>query len=61
MSIIEHGARKKGTFKIKRAQLNPSGYWEYQLSIIEGNGRLYENGAWVRENKLKAESAQRRG
>ncbi|KAJ4348442.1 uncharacterized protein N0V89_009816 [Didymosphaeria variabile] len=60
MSIIEHGARRKGTFKIKRGRLTASGYWEYQLSIIDGNGRLYQDGAWVRERELKAESTQRR-
>lgn len=60
MSIIEHGARRKGTFKIKRAQISPYGYWEYQLSIIDGNGKLYKDGEWVREKELKAESTQRR-
>ncbi|KAF2444219.1 hypothetical protein P171DRAFT_485682 [Karstenula rhodostoma CBS 690.94] len=60
MSIIEHGARRKGTFKIKRARISAYGYWEYQLSMIDGNGKLYKDGEWVREKELKAESAQRR-
>lgn len=60
MSIIEHGARRKGTFKIRRGRLTASGYWEYQLSIIDGKGQLYQDGAWVRERELKAESTQRR-
>lgn len=57
MSIIENGARTKGTFKIKRAQINPYGYWEYKLAIINSHD-LYNNGVWVREKDLKAESTR---
>ncbi|KAK7180654.1 hypothetical protein DPSP01_011247 [Paraphaeosphaeria sporulosa] len=60
MSVIEHGARTKGTFTIKKARISPYGYWEYQLSIIDGHGKLYKDGEWVREKELKAESTQRR-
>jgi hypothetical protein len=60
MSIIEHGARRKGNFKVKKGRLTASGYWEYQLSVIDGNGKLYNDGEWVRESKLKTESTQRR-
>ncbi|KAJ4300762.1 hypothetical protein N0V90_002850 [Kalmusia sp. IMI 367209] len=53
MSLIENGARTKGSFTISKGRLHPSGYWEYQLA--DSNGTLYKNGAWIREKELRIE------
>ena len=56
MSIIETGARTKGSFTVYKAQYNRQrSFWEYQL--LDARGRLYERGAWIRERNLKLESS----
>lgn len=59
MAIIRDGIRTKGIYKIHRGRPSRSGYHEYQLVISKG--KLYNDGEWIRENKLKAESAPIRG
>jgi hypothetical protein len=52
MSQIANGAMVKGTFTVSRPRANPGGYPEYQLTDML-TGKLYNNGAWVREKNLK--------
>lgn len=60
MALIRDGVRTKGIFTIHKGRPSRSGYYEYQLAA--GKGKLYNNGEWIRENKLKAESsAPKRG
>ncbi|KAF2177834.1 hypothetical protein K469DRAFT_601474, partial [Zopfia rhizophila CBS 207.26] len=52
MSIIQSGARTKGTFTVLKSRLHSSkAYYEYQL--VDSDGRAYKNGAWIREKDLK--------
>lgn len=54
MSMIEGGIRMKGVFTVANARLHSSRtYYEYQL--VDGNGRWYQDGAWVRERDLRTE------
>ncbi|KAF2799522.1 hypothetical protein K505DRAFT_321123 [Melanomma pulvis-pyrius CBS 109.77] len=54
MSLVESGVRKKGTFTVGKGRLHASkAFFEYQL--VDGDGRLYKNGAWIREKDLRLE------
>ncbi|KAF2789868.1 hypothetical protein K505DRAFT_365228 [Melanomma pulvis-pyrius CBS 109.77] len=54
MSIIANGTRKKGTFVVGESRCHASGaYWEYRL--VDADGTLYKNGAWIREKDLRLE------
>ncbi|KAJ4348892.1 hypothetical protein N0V95_005071 [Ascochyta clinopodiicola] len=52
MAFFENGSRMKGVFTIRGAKCNDVGKWEYSL-VDCFTGRLYKNGAAVRERDLK--------
>lgn len=53
MSIVQNGERRRGLFDIYQGRLS-SAYFEYQL--FQDDGKLYNNGEWIRERNLRAES-----
>jgi hypothetical protein len=55
MSLIERGVRTKGVFSVSKGRLHTSkAFYEYQL--VDGEGRPYKNGAWIREKDLRMEA-----
>jgi hypothetical protein len=56
MAMIEGGLRTKGTFTVAERRPHTLGaYYEYRL--VNAGGKLYKNGAWVRERHLHRESS----
>jgi hypothetical protein len=54
MSLTDNGIRYMKTFTVRKSRLHsPGGYVEYQL--VDSEGKLFNKGAWFRENVLSLE------